>query len=103
MPKLDLQDILNPFLAQLTTIAQNADTAGIDFVRTKADKLKVYTTKLAQKKLTKLEYQSLVKGEMIISLMEFDKLSVQAKAKAEKMINALTEAVIDGVFKLIKL
>ncbi|NTU50019.1 MAG: hypothetical protein HGA87_03870, partial [Desulfobulbaceae bacterium] len=53
--------------------------------------------------LTKLEYQSLVKGEMIISLMEFDKLSVQAKAKAEKMINALTEAVIDGVFKLIKL
>jgi hypothetical protein len=106
MAKSSFKDLLAVFVdntrQELQSIAADARKQGIALLTQKADDIERYTVLLASGKITKGEFEDLMRGLVSLDRIEFNKLSVDAKVRAQQVINGVGEVVIDGLLKMVK-
>jgi len=72
-----------------------------DFVRLQAENLERWTVMLAEGELTPKGYKLLVKKMEVLTQLEVIKLSVTAKASAQRLASGIQDLFIKGLFALI--
>jgi hypothetical protein len=86
---------------EIKTLVATAKKDGSDFVRLQAENLERWTVMLAERDLTPKGYKKLVKKMEVLTQLEVIKLSVQAKASAQRFSQGIADLVVNGLFKLI--
>lgn len=86
---------------ELKTLVATAKKDSSDFVRLQAENLERWTVMLADGDLTSKGYKLLVKKMEVLTQLEVIKLSVQAKASAQRLSQGITDLVVKGLFALI--
>ena len=86
---------------ELKTLVADAKQEQSDFVRLQAENLERWTVMLADGDLTPKGYAKLVKKMEILTQLDVIKLSVQAKASAQRFASGIKSFIIDGLLKLI--
>lgn len=86
---------------ELKQLVVNAKKDQSDFVRLQAENLERWTVLLAQHDLTPKGYKILVKKMEVLTQLEIIKLTVEAKASAQRLADGIQKLVIDSLFALI--
>jgi hypothetical protein len=86
---------------ELKKLVSDAKKDKSDFVRLQAENLERWTVMLADGDLTPKGYKKLVQKMEVLAQLEAIKLSVQAKASAQRLADGIKELVVDGLFALI--
>ncbi|MBN2418962.1 MAG: hypothetical protein JXL81_06225 [Deltaproteobacteria bacterium] len=86
---------------ELKKLVSNAKKDKSDFVRLQAENLERWTVMLAEGDLTVKGYKKLVRKMEVLTQLEVIKLSVSAKASAQKLAEGIQELVVDSLFALI--
>lgn len=86
---------------ELKKLVSNAKKDKSDFVRLQAENLERWTVLLAEGDLTVKGYKKLVKKMEVLTQLEVIKLSVSAKASAQRLAEGIQRLVVDSLFALI--
>jgi hypothetical protein len=87
--------------AELKQLIADAKKDQSDFVRLQAENLERWTVMLADEDLTPKGYKKLVKKMEVLTQLEVIKLTVKAKASAQRLAEGIQTLVVEGLFKLI--
>lgn len=85
-------------LKQLIASAKKDES---NFVRLQAENFERWTVMLAENELTAKGYKLLVKKMEVLTQLEVIKLSVKAKASAQRLASGIQEIVVKSLFALI--
>ncbi|MEL6721608.1 MAG: hypothetical protein AAF669_04305 [Pseudomonadota bacterium] len=86
---------------ELKQLVSTAKQDNSDFVRLQAENLERWTSMLEEGDLSAQGYKKLVSKMEVLSELEKIKLSVQAKASAQRLADGIQELVVKGLFNLI--
>ncbi len=86
---------------ELKNLIRTAKQDSSDFVRLQAENLERWTVMLAEGDLTVKGYKKLVAKMEVLVELEAIRLSVQAKASAQRLADGIEALVIRGLFDII--
>ena len=86
---------------ELKKLIVSAKQDSSDFVRLQAENLERWTVMLADGDISEKGYKKLVKKMEILAELENIKLSVDAKASAQRLADGIKKLVVKGLFSLI--
>ena len=86
---------------ELIKLVSDAKDDKAEFVRKQAEKLEGWIELLADGDLTAAGFKKLVGKMEVLADLEELKLSVRAKASAQKLADGIRKLVIEGLFKLL--
>ena len=87
--------------AELKQLVKDAKSDQSDFVRLQAENLERWTVMLAEGDLTVKGYKKLVKKMEVLTQLEIIKLTVRAKASAQRLAEGIQRLVVESLFALI--
>jgi ElaB/YqjD/DUF883 family membrane-anchored ribosome-binding protein len=105
----DLKDNLNDLLKNTTSFAKDelinfiteAKNDSTDFVKHIGELTENNIKRLALGKITSDEFKELMEDLLDLNKMQFHKLSSDAKVKAQKIVNGISDLVLNKLFSLI--
>jgi hypothetical protein len=86
---------------ELKRLVADAKKDQSDFVRLQAENLERWTVLLAERDLTPKGYKKLVENMEVLTQLEVIKLTVAAKASAQRFAEGIQTLVMDSLFALI--
>jgi predicted YcjX-like family ATPase len=86
---------------ELVDLITNAATDGEAFIQKQGQKMKRYIQQLADGEITKDEFQGYMVDLQDLMRMEALKMSVVAKARAQRIADGIQSMIIDRLLKLI--
>lgn len=86
---------------ELCNLVKEAKSDSESFIRKQGERLEKYLKKLAEGKITKAEFKSLVKGLATLGKIRKLRISVEAKARAEKIAKGIEDLVLNKLLKII--
>ena len=107
MPKLDshlkkiLGDAVDFAKDDLKKLISDAKSDSCEFIQKQGKDLEKYLAALAKGDINKNEFADLIKGLTALDTMEFRRLSIEVKVRAQELSQQITELVIDGLIKMI--
>jgi len=86
---------------ELKSLVASAKKDKSDFIRLQAENLERFTVMLGDKELTPKGYKLLVRKLEVLNELEAIKLSVEAKASAQRLASGIEDLVVKALFALI--
>lgn len=86
---------------QLEDLIEKAKNDREAFIQKQAERLQTYIQQLAERQLSKSEFEDLITDLVSLEKIEFHKLSAEAKIRAEEVSNGILEMVLKGLVTLI--
>lgn len=86
---------------ELKEVVKEAKADNRTFIRHMGELTEEFIELRALKKITNSEFEELMQDVISLNKMQYHKLSVQAKTRAEKISNSLSDLVIDKLLVLI--
>ena len=86
---------------ELKDLIKTAKDESEDFIKEQGQKLEIYLTQLASGQITKNQFEGYVLDIKELTEMKALQMSVAAKASAQRMVNGITDLIIDGLLMLI--
>lgn len=86
---------------EITGLVKGAKSDSEDFIRRQGKKIERYLNQLAEGRITKDEFELYITDIRELTTMEALKLSVEAKARAQRLIIGLCNTLIDGLLGLL--
>jgi hypothetical protein len=96
--KGEAADLLKGELGKLLTEAK-ADTDG--FVRRQAEKTELYLNQLAAGRISEQQAQSYLQDIKDLTALQELKMSVAAKASAQRLVKGIEDLILDRLFSLL--
>ncbi|OGU75247.1 MAG: hypothetical protein A2V93_00890 [Ignavibacteria bacterium RBG_16_34_14] len=108
MPK-DLKDHLNELLKDTTDFAKDelinfiseAKGDSTDFVKRIGELTEKNVKRLALGKITRDEFKELMEDLLDLNKMQFHKISSDSKVRAQKIVNGITDLVLNKLLSLL--
>ncbi len=72
------------------------------FIRRQGEKLELYLIQLADKKITRKQFEGYIVDIRDLTRMQSRKMRVRAKARAQRLVRNIQTLIIDSLLKLIQ-
>lgn len=86
---------------ELSGLITNAKADSEAFIRRQGEKLELYLNELANGQITKEQFEGYVSDIRDLTEMQALKMSVAAKASAQRLVEGITDLVINGLMAMI--
>jgi hypothetical protein len=86
---------------ELKNLINNAKQDTEIFIKRQGQKLELYMNQLAEKKITKKQFEGYILDIRDLTRIQSRKMKVRAKAKAQRLVKGIKDLIIDGLIKLI--
>lgn len=86
---------------ELKDLVRTAKDDSENFIKTQGEKLELYLNQLASGQITKVQFEAYVRDIKDLTEMQALKMSIAAKARAQRLVNAITDLIIDRLLALI--
>ena len=86
---------------ELKNLINNAKQDTEVFIKRQGQKLELYMNQLAEKKITKKQFEGYILDIRDLTRIQSRKMKVRAKAKAQRLVKGIKDLIIDGLIKLI--
>lgn len=85
----------------LKNLIKSAENDSEEFINAQGVKMERYLTQLATNAITKDEFEGYILDIKNLTEMQALKMSVAGKAKAQSLVNGISNLIINGLLKLI--
>lgn len=86
---------------ELKDLIMTAKDNSEGFIKRQGEKLELYLNQLATEQITKEQFEGYVRDIKDLTEMQALKMSVSAKASAQRLVNGIINLIIDGLLSLI--
>ena len=86
---------------ELKSLVNSAKTDSEEFIKMQGEKLKLYLNQLATGEITKDQFAGCILDIKALTEMQALKMSVEAKAKAQRLAKGITDLIIDRLLSLL--
>ena len=87
---------------QLKSLVNSAKADSEEFIKGQGEKLEAYLNQLALGEITKDQFAGYILDIKALTEMQALKMSVEAKARAQRLAKGITDLIIDGLLSLLK-
>ncbi len=86
---------------ELTNFIDMAKNDNDNFIKEQGNKMETYLTQLATGNITKENFESYILDLKDLSEMQMLKMTVAAKASAQRLVDGISKLILDGLVKLL--
>lgn len=105
----DWRDFINNLKDELGTLAKEELIALVkdtkkdkeDFIKRQGEKLELYLIQLANKKITKEQFEGYILDIVDLTRLQARKMRVRAKARAQRLVKNIKKLIIDNLLRLV--